>query len=197
MEPTTEQPIVTITTRIDYEAYKLYAKHMRLKSKAFASTVRSYAVFLPILAAAIVGLCLIVKTDYDLLGTILIGLTSGIWVVLLLFFLFMLYAHHKSLQGEMKFFKKYQRLHEADCVETFYEEYLTNHRELPEFIDDTLYRYEYYTQGVETETAFYLETAMDDQRHGIFPKKYMTEDQATALRALFTRKYGDKFKGMK
>ena len=71
---------------------------------------------------------------------------------------------------------------------------MTNHKELPEFIEDRRLRYDYFAQGVETEAAFYLEHAMDKNNHGIFPKKHMTEDQVTALRELFIRQFGSNFK---
>ena len=54
--------------------------------------------------------------------------------------------------------------------------------------------YDQIRKAYETKDMFYLKCGKDGH---FFPRNSLTEDQAAALRALFARKFGDKFKGMK
>ena len=199
----TEQPIVTITTRIDYEEYKRYVKHIHLKLKGLGKSALTLLLLAGLISLLIVEIKFIMVIFAKAVGEVskaafvkpaLIGLLVGTGAFLLLYMAVTLLGVNGAFQKLKRFYKTNQCVYEADCIETFYEEYLTNHKEFPGCIDDIQFRYEYFSQGVETETAFYLEFAMDKQRHSILPKKCMTEDQITALQELFTRKYGKKFK---
>jgi len=53
-------------------------------------------------------------------------------------------------------------------------------------------QYSRYTWAAESYTAFYLKTP--DRNYMSLPKHCFTEDQTAALRALFARKFGDRFK---
>ena len=73
----------------------------------------------------------------------------------------------------------------------FYEGYLA--MQMPHYHCE--FEYAHCTEAKESKSSFYLK-----KPEGVYiqlPKKCFTIEQVEALRELFTRKYGLKFKGMK
>jgi len=127
MEPTaTEQPIVTITTRIDYEEYKRYVKFFHLKLKNLGTMAMALLLFSSLLSLVLVAFKYALEAIARLAGDAakvtfvkpaLIGLSFGTGIFLLLFTAMMLITTIGTLQAYKRLYKTYQRLHEADCVE--------------------------------------------------------------------------------
>ena len=93
--------------------------------------------------------------------------------------------------------RKYRKYYAHDKTQTTYTFY-EDHYYLADsgWGDDVEVRQQYsrYTCAEETKTAFYLNTRVDCVN---LPKHCFTEKQITALRALFERKFGEKFKQYK
>ena len=197
-DQTAAQPIVDVTTQLDYKEYKRYARFVHLRTKTILSLVFMsityplglFLVLLPVYAV-------LRELGIELPVTVLSGILWGLYAFAALFVLHSLYVSVIAFRVEMRSWKKYQRHYEADSHEIFFEEYILTHKELPEVASNNRIRYEHYAQAVETKSAFYLTLAMDKNQHGILPKQCMTDDQIAALRDLFARKYGAKFKQYK
>ena len=190
-----EQAVVEITTRIDYEEYKKYAKHVHLKGKNILTLAASCLLFL----FALVFLLFVIRWgldffEFSLSKPIFAGILWGTGFFLFLYLAFTFYFAYMAYFVVKRSYKTYQRAHEADCHEVFYEDYILSRKELPEVASESRIRYDYYTEAVETQSAFYLTIAMGKNTHGILPKSYMTPEQIDALRELLARKFGDKFK---
>jgi len=196
MEENREQPIVSITTRLDYEEYKKYANFVHFKEKEFKSVVLSTLFIL----IPIGFLFLVIYWGLKLIEVSFLGAAMGIFwgtgIFLILFMAQQLCFGYIAFTAVMRTYKQYRRLHEADSHEIFYEDYLLTSCELPEITSNSRISYDYYAEVIETESAFYLAHAIGKNKHGIFPKRYMTPEQQQALRELLMRKFGEKFKGI-
>jgi len=194
-EQTTEQPIVEITTRLDYEEFKKYARYVHLRTKNILLSILSivlYPTFIFLFLLPVVAV--LHALGIELPDAALPGILWGLYSFSALFFMFFLYISVMEFRAAIRSYKKHQRYHEADSHEVFYEEFIHTHMELPEITSDHQIRYSYYAEAIETKSAFYLTLTHDKNQHGIFPKKYITEDQTAALRDLFARKFGERFK---
>ena len=190
-EQNNEQPIVTVSSHVTHMAYvKFFWRWMLRYRKSF----------LVLLAVALLLLALsfwenLTFESLFLARQFLIFLP---WIGV--FYMVSRYGSHREM-------------YEAKTAYAFYENRLRSHCVVLGTMHYKVTPYERFAAAVETKSAFYLMLPArkikryssyrgdnyDPDPYGtsvILDKKHLTEEQATVLRELFTRKFGEKFKAL-
>ena len=186
MEPiTTEQPIVEITLGpLDREAYLRFGCFAMFR---YPRSIVVYATYFALLPLVLLGLYISAflqpYRDFTLAVCITAGYLTSLPVLL------------TSRRRAFRRMDRAQREAQPQpAIFTFYEDQLQIQGGTKLTQGTQQVQYAFYNKVYETKYAFYLSHGSSAQ---IMDKKYLTEDQAAALRALFARKFGDKFRRIK
>jgi len=188
-DQTNAQPIVTAMVSIDYESYKAFQKDT-LGYWWLTSSIMS----LVAIASSFLSAYLITWLLADEFGLVddrskcfwITTLIISVWPAMTL-----LRIAKKLIDiRPSKLFQAPKAILETEKQYTFFENYLT--LQMPHVYD--MVEYAYYPEAQESKSAFYLKTP--EGTYVQLPKKCFTEDQITALRDLFARKFEKKFKAI-
>jgi len=182
-----EQPIVEITVHTDYESFKAFSRD--LTKRWIVRCMLGLAATL-----ALGTLCgFLLTSDW---GIIEVERSRWFWTIFSVWAAFALgyfaYVVHATIHSRsLDAYKKYKDIYKQQRHYAFYENHL--YLQMPH--NNQTVDYVFYAEARETKAAFYLKTKLDE--HVQFPKEHLSNDQATALRELFARKFGENFKGLK
>ena len=174
------QPIVEFTEYPDYEAYRAFYYFSARRRPAFwFNSLCAYIVF-PI-------------------WTIYFFAVHWLWnpwnvrnsIILLLYILFDIYFVIRAASAPRRIFKHPSNQFTSSRA-AFFEDYFVSVNTDQSGTRDSSHRYDYVAKAYETANAFYFNYT--DKGWGFFPKKFFAPGQVEALRALITRKFGDRFK---
>jgi len=169
------EPVVEFIEYPDYEAYRafFYFVNMR-RPMAWVSWFMYYALFpVALLLFALAAFLTEIPTSLWLLAPIwLAGMLANAT------------APRRSFRRGKKFIAERT---------AFFEDYYANLTTCENSSHESSYRYDDVAMVYETATAFYLKKNTANQ-WGFFPKKFFAPGQVEALRALFARKFGERFK---
>jgi len=193
-EQTTEQPIVEAAMRMDWEDYRECDRFYRRQQKAQYILMCVLLLFLALYGSFCFSQC-VYHGDlgpwirYDFL----------FWFSLVLFLLLAVgVAYLIWLFAASRFrFKKQTELLERGYRISFFEDHLLVVHDGPMTQETVEVKYEYYTEAIETDYAFYLRKPRKKLSYAMHCKKYLTPAQQESLRALYTRTFGEKFKTIK
>ncbi|MCL2298965.1 MAG: YcxB family protein [Firmicutes bacterium] len=91
-----------------------------------------------------------------------------------------------------RLFNRYKKSYPMITTNAFFEAQFTYNIASQNRSDSGYVGYENVNRAYETKDAFYLR--YNDKNWNYYPKKFLAPGQAEALRALFARKFGEKFK---
>ena len=178
-EQSSQQAIVEATVRIDYKSYRAYYREFTRNGVWFTLVAAVLAL------AMTAGLAHAFYREFDAwLASCAILFFSEALLGLALF------AFWQALPSR-QYKKRLAIFEQAASYVMFFEDCLV--ADTPLF--RSRIRYEYFPEAEEDKVSFYL--MLPEGTYTILPKKCFTEGQVTALRALFARKFGDKYKERK
>jgi len=186
-DQTNAQPIVTAMVSTDYESYKAYrrdnAGHWWLGRLIWVAGAIAIAFFAGYAVSSYFADVLpgIVDREkcYRTIVIVLSVLPAGILIETI---------RALIAARPRKMFNEHRVVMEMEKQYTFFENYLT--LQMPHVYD--MVEYANYPEAKECKAAFYLKSSVEG--HIQLPKKCFTEEQITALRDLFARKFEKKFK---
>jgi len=176
-----EQAVVEITEHSDYEAYRRYYYFSaRRRFAAWFNWIVLF-VFIPVAQAYMVY-----RYWWNPSARIQICLMAVVAAVGIVYL----------LTAPQRIFRRGRGRDPFVSVASFYEDRLTHVTTRQNDTQSGTTSYDRVIKAYETKDMFYLQ---DSANHAwsFFPKKFFTDDQTAALRELFARKFGEKFKGMK
>ena len=181
-----EQPIAECREYSDYASYRSYLYFVRRRQPmAWLNWFAAYC-FGPTMSAYLIS---------KYLWYIRLIVFGWLTVVIPLFVIVSLFLIIYMISEPRRLFKRGPGRSPFTSITSFYEDRYT-------FVttgDNTNLNgsvsYNRIVSTYETKTAFYIKS--DVKGYGFFPKKYFTPEQIDALRELFTRKFGEKFKQYK
>jgi len=181
-EQANEQPIVEITKQPDYKAYR--------KFYWFSARYRPMA-WIIWLAPVLLSMPNIVWNGPDWVHTWqqenIIELSFPLFIIVPFIVLFIVIA-----TAPRRLFNRNKKSRPLETTTAFFESQFTYSATSQNRSDSGCVGYESVNKAYETRDAFYLK--YEDKHWSFFPKKFFAPGQAAILRALFTCKFGEKFK---
>jgi hypothetical protein len=168
-----EQPVVEFAVKIAYEDYKKYYWFwMWSERKRYFWYIGIWS----LLCIAVDFLAFASSRPWHFLLALLVLI--AIWVM--------------RLTEPKRIYKRSHAAFSALASYAFFEDHLHVLINDKDADHETVARYDRYEKAVETAHAFYLKTP--NKGYINLPKRFMTDRQIPALRELFTRRLGEKFK---
>jgi len=175
-----EQPIVEITEHADYKAYRKFLFFTdRRRPTAWINWFSAY-VFVP----AMVTYLLYSSWYYNRIDPVTL-------VIIVAYLALIIYR----LTSPRRYFKRNWGPHHTETKTAFHDARFDFASSGQNSNANGSVSYERVARAYETKSAFYLK--FTEKGWGYFPKIFFSDDQALALRDLFIRKFGDKFKQYK
>ena len=172
-----EQPIVEITKQLDYRAYRKHY-YFRERRRPIAWVSWLALVLGPILWSIFYGADWIHKLQENIIDISAPTL-----------FVFCIAAVIYVATAPRRFFRRNES---RVTMTVFFENWISYTHTGQNRSDNGTIKYESVNKGYETKDTFYLQ--YDGNEWGIYPKKFFAPGQVEALRALFVRKFGERFK---
>jgi len=167
------EPVVEVTIQIGLDDYMAYIRYWRRRERPW----------IPWLRGLYTALILLVSVwnfaSMKILGGIIL-LVFGTAFAIMFF------------TEPARAFKKNRAAYDAHAVYAFFEDHLCVLVSDRGADSQITAQYSRYLWAAETNTAFYLKTP--DKNYINLPRHCFTDEQAQALRELFTRKFGERFK---
>jgi len=175
-EQSGERAVVEATIQIGLDDYKAYYWYWMRRERPWWPWLMG--VFL---ASAVL---------YPIWAFVSMNYTRAIYSALL--FAFALYIAISAFTRPARTYKKNRAAFDAVAVYAFFEDHLCVRISDRGSDTQVTAQYSRYLWAAETGAAFYLKTP--DRNYINLPKHCFTESQAAALRELFARTFGDRFK---
>ena len=175
-----EQAIVAVDTPRDWESYRRYYWYMTMRHPATAILYVMFFALVPIFFLyLVIGFSF--TRELDLLME---------WIRY--FALWGIYVAYLLVRPCFLFRRRRKRFAKENTTHVFYESHTTTAFQNENILSNSSdYSYDYFKGARETRHMFFMRAKSGG--YFFIGKKFLASDQSAALRALFARKFGDKF----
>ena len=180
-EQNNAQPIVEVTVELDRESHRRFAWFAWFHWPQSIATLIFVFVFLP---AALVGIYI---AAFSRPSAALAGAASGISAMFI-------YCVVLILTHPRRAFLKIEKQCPTPNTFTFFDSHVEARGGTQYTQGTEQMQYELFVKAYETAHAFYLVLRVPKDKAFLLDKKFFDDEKVAALRELFARKFGEKFK---